>query len=165
MRRVCGLLCFLVVAAGCGCAWKQTSDPGLARAALDEYVINFWIKRDASALGRALAPTMIYHYNGRIIAGDSAAHLKARQSFGGAFPDLTATVDVFMVSGDVGAAVTSWSGTHTGVLCQTPGSGKKVSWVVNYVFRISGGRIVELWEAWDEGGTFHQLGADPAKCE
>jgi predicted ester cyclase len=165
MRRLCGLLNFLIVVTGCGCARQPTNDPGLARAALDEYVVNFWIKRDTSALGRALAPTMVYHYNGRIIAGDPAAHLRALQSFGGAFPDLRATVDVLTVSGDVGAAVTSWSGTHTGVLCQTPGSGKKVSWVVNYVFRISGGRIVELWEAWDEGGTYRSLGVDPAKCE
>ena len=165
MRRLCGILSLLIVVTGCGRARQPTSDPGLARAALDEYVINFWVKRDTSALGRALAPTMVYHYNGRIIAGDPAAHLKALRSFGGAFPDLTATVDVFTVSGDVGAAVTSWSGTHTGVLCQTRGSGKKVSWVVNYVFRISGGRIVELWEAWDEGGIFHQLGVDPDKCE
>jgi len=165
MRRLFGMLSLLILVTGFGCARQPINDPGLASAALEEYVVNFWIKRDTSALGRALAPTMVYHYNGRIIAGDPAAHLKALRSFGGAFPDLTATVDVFTVSGDVGAAVTSWSGTHTGVLCQTPGSGKKVSWVVNYVFRISGGRIVELWEAWDEGGTYRPLGADPAKCD
>ena len=83
MRRLCGILSFLIVVTGCGCARQPTSAPGLARAALDEYVVNFWIKRDTSALGRALAPTMAYHYNSGIIAGGPAAHLKALRSFGG----------------------------------------------------------------------------------
>ena len=165
MRGLFHTLGTLFAATACSCGRQPTGDPGAARAALDEYVVNFWVKRDTSALGRALAPNMVYHYNGKIIAGDPASHLRALRNFGGGFPDLAATVDVFTISGDTGAAVTSWSGTHTGVLCQTPGSGRNVSWVVNYVFRVSGGRIVELWEAWDEGGTYGPLGVDAAKCE
>ena len=165
MRRFCSALGLLVAAIFCGCATQPRIDAGVARIALDEYVINFWIKRDTSALARALAPNMIYHYNGKVIPGDPASHLKALQNFGGAFPDLTANVDLFTVSGDIGAAVTTWSGTHRGPLCQSPASGKKAEWSVIYVFRLSGGRIVELWEAWDEGGTYRPLGVDPAKCE
>ncbi len=165
MRRLLRALGIILTATACSRAPQPASDTAAARAALDEYVLNFWIKRDTTALGRALAPDMIYHYNGKVIAGDPASHLRALRNFGGGFPDLTATVDVFTVSGSIGAAVTSWSGTHTGVLCQTPPSGKKANWVVNYVFRVSGGRIVELWEAWDEGGTYRSLGVDPAKCE
>lgn len=165
MRTLSCALGILVTATTCGCARQPASDPEAARAALDEYVLNFWVRRDTTALGRALAPNMVYHYNGKVIAGDPPSHLRALRNFGEGFPDLAATVDVFTVSGSIGAAVTSWSGTHTGVLCQTPGSGKKANWVVNYVFRVQAGRIVELWEAWDEGGTYRPLGVDPAKCE
>jgi predicted ester cyclase len=152
-----------------GCHPTQTRDQAVsaeaeARHALDLYVLDFWVKRDTTALQRALSPDMTYHYNGRVIAGRPANHLAALASFGGAFPDLKATVDVFVYADSLGGAVTTWTGTHTGVLCQTPGAGQKVSWVVNYLFRMSEGRIVELWEAWDEGGIYRTLGIDHGKC-
>jgi predicted ester cyclase len=164
MRTLVAVTCLVTLAAGCGRARDVSPDSGAARAALDRYVIDFWVKRDQAALGRALSESMVYHYNGRVIPGDPEAHRKALASFGGAFPDLAATVDVFTMHGDLGAAVTTWTGTHTGGLCQTPGTGTKASWVVNYVFRVADGRIVELWEAWDEGGTHRKLGIDSSNC-
>ncbi len=159
-----GTLAVLLLATACGSQPEPVVDSGVARAALEAYLLS-WNARDTSALSRALAPSMVYHYLGKDIPGDLAAHLKYLKQFGSGFPDLQATVDVFTASGDLGAAVTTWTGTNTGVLCKAPASGKKATWVVNYVFRISGGKIVELWEAWDEGGLYAQLGVDASKCE
>lgn len=135
-----------------------------ARAALEEYVVNFWVRRDTTALARALSPTMIYHYNGRDLPGEPAAHYRALHSFGDAYTGLTGGVDVFTFAGDVGAAATRWSGTHVGPTCGQAGSGKTISWTVNYLFRIANGRIVELWETWDEGNFLRELGIDVTKC-
>jgi predicted ester cyclase len=164
MRAFMAAVSVLAIAFGSGCSTSTSKDAIAARQLLDQYVIEFWIKRDTTALGRALSPAMIYHYNGSVIPGDPQSHFKALQSFGSAFPDLTATIDVFTIAGNVGAAATTWSGTQTGTLCETAGTHKKVTWVVNYVFRIDAGRIVELWEVWDEGGTYRKLGIDPSRC-
>ncbi len=164
MRTRAVVMCLVILASGCGDANDSPAPSSAARAALERYVIDFWVKRDRAALGEALAPAMVYHYNGRVVPGDPEAHRKALDSFGSAFPDLTATVDVFTMQGDIGAAVTTWTGTHSGTLCQVPGTGAKVSWVVNYLFKMANGRIVELWEAWDEGGTYRKLGIDASKC-
>ena len=164
MRKLVVAVYVLVVAAGCHSGRNRSTAAVAARAALDQYVIDFWVKGDTAALGRALSPTMIYHYNGKVIPGDPPAHFRALRSFGPAFSDLTGTVDVFTVSGNLGAAVTTWTGSHTGTLCQTRGSGKKVTWAVNYLFRMADGRIVELWETWDPYGMYRQLGLDITKC-
>jgi predicted ester cyclase len=157
--------CLAVLAlVGCGVSRHRLTNAAPARAALDAYVVEFWTKRDSAALGRALSPVLAYHYNGRVVPGVPAAHHSALREWGAIFPDLSATVDAYTFSGDLGAAVTTWSGTHTQPMCKTPGSGKKVQWAVNYIFRVKDGRIVELWEAWDEGGFYRRLGVDPAKC-
>jgi len=165
MRSVLAALGVALLATTCAAQAEQAAESMSARAILDEYVIHFWAERDTTALGRALAPDMIYHYNGKVVPGDPSSHQKYLRSFGGAFADLSASVDVFTVSGDLGAAVTTWTGTHQGEYCHAPGTGTRLTWSVNYVFRVSGGRIVELWEAWDEGGTYRLMGVDPAQCD
>lgn len=102
-----------------------------ARSALTAYVRGFWVDRDPAALGRALSPTMRYHYLGKLIPGDAASHRNYLRDFGAAFPDLSATIDTFVTDGRIGAAVTSWSGTQTGALCGVPATGRRMSWTVN----------------------------------
>jgi ketosteroid isomerase-like protein/predicted ester cyclase len=134
-----------------------------ARNALEAYVTGFWSKRDPEALARALTPTMIYHRNGELRPGAPADHLGYLTGFGGAFPDLTGSIDTFTFADGIGAASVTWTGTHTGELAATAGSapvpptGRKVTIATNYVFRVEAGRIVELWETWDEGSLHLSL--------
>jgi predicted alpha/beta superfamily hydrolase/predicted ester cyclase len=147
-----------------------TAEAG-ARAALSAYIVDFWTKRDPIALGRAFSPKMIYHYNGETVPGTPKDHLAGLREFGGAFPDLVGTIDRFTFSDGIGAAVTSWTGTHLGELAgigatgmkPIPPTGRKVSWTVNYVFRVENGKIVELWEAWDEANIYLKLCQPDAK--
>jgi len=140
------------------------ADAASARAALEAY-LEFWNKHDASALARAFSPDLIYHYNGTVIGGTPADHLAALKEFGGGFPDLVGRIDHFAFTDGIGAVSTTWTGTHRGPLTGIPATGgkpvpptgRKVTMSTNYVFRVEGGRIVELWETWDEGGIYQQL--------
>jgi len=138
----------------------------VTRAAFDQYVRAFWSEGDTTALLRGISPTMIYHYNGRPGAADPQGHLRSLRVFRKLFPDLTAVIDVYTDSGEHGAAATTWTGTYQGPICRKPIGGQQVSWSVNYVFRVADGRIVELWETWDEGGFYEEkLGIPVGKCD
>jgi len=146
-----------------------SQDAAQAKAALTAYIVDFWTRGDTTALARALSPNVIYNYNGGTLPGAPADHLKYLNDFRRAFPDLAGTIDQFTFADGIGGAVTMWSGTHTGELAGIPATGnkpipptgRKLSWPVNYVFRIEGGKIVELWEAWDEANTYLKLITSP----
>ena len=144
-------------------AASQREQP--ARAALSAYVTDFWTNRDTLAITQAVHPAIQFHYNGRTRTADYQSHRNSLRGFGGVFPDLSATIDVFTFDGKYGAAVTTWSGTYKDSLSgipannmrEVPSTGLKFSWQVQYVFRMEEGRIIELWEAWDEGGLFTRI--------
>jgi len=157
-------LVLLLVAIGC-----TTNPPSGriedARSAFSAYIVDFWTHRDTSAIGRAFSPEIVYHYNGQTQKADYASHFRALRGFGRAFPDLIGAIDVFTFDGTFGAAVTSWTGTHLDTLSGVqatgmhaiPPTGQKISWPVNYVFRMQNNRIAELWEVWDEGNVYLRL--------
>ena len=145
---------------------EATAPEEVSRAAFDAYVDAFWSRGDTTALARGLAPTMTYTYNGRASQADHQRHLRSLRSFRTLFPDLTAVTDVFTARGEYGAAATTWTGTYQGPSCGNKSAGRKVSWTVNYIFRVAEGRIVELWETWDEAGLFLDLEVPRAgKCD
>ena len=164
MKKKIVFLLALLASTGCSSITPVVGTED-ARSAFSAYIIDFWIHRDSTAIERSMSPDMVYHLNGQIRKGDYASHRRSLRGFGGAFPDLAATIDVFTFDGTYGAAVTSWTGTHMGSLRGRPvtgmreltPTGQKVSWPVIYVFRMDKNRIAELWEVWDEGNFCFQL--------
>jgi predicted ester cyclase len=60
--------------------------------------------------------------------------------------------------------VIRWSstGTHNGVFMGIPPTGKPTTVTGIDIFRIAGGKLVELWQNWDQLGLLQQIGAIPA---
>ena len=140
------------------------ADAAATRAAFEAYLIAFWSEGDTTALARALAPTMTYHYNGERATATAEDHLQSLQAWRGFFPDLTAELDVYTGEGAYGAASTTWRGGFEGSLCGAQGTGQRASWSVNYVFRVEDGRIVEMWETWNQDGLLQKLGIPASQC-
>lgn len=75
-----------------------------------------------------------------------------------AFPDLHFTLDDMVAEGDKVAVRWTITGTHKGGFMGIPPTNKEVtSWGIE-IYRIAGGKFVELWERFDDFGFMKQLG-------
>jgi predicted SnoaL-like aldol condensation-catalyzing enzyme len=69
-----------------------------------------------------------------------------------AFPDLTATVDQVVASGDRVMVFATWRGHFTGLSRGRRPTGKRLLMRTSDVFRLAGGRVAEHWEVVDYSG-------------
>jgi steroid delta-isomerase-like uncharacterized protein len=80
-----------------------------------------------------------------------------------AFPDGHTTVEDSIAEGDKVAYRWTFRGTHLGELMGIPPTEKQVTITGITVDRISGGKIEEEWNNFDQLGTLQQLGAVPGQ--
>ncbi len=78
-----------------------------------------------------------------------------------AFPDLRLTIEDMIAEGDEVACRFTAKGTHTGPFSGLPPTGKAVSMTGIEIFRISDGRIAEIWGEANLLGLMMQLGLGP----
>jgi len=82
-----------------------------------------------------------------------------------AFPDFKATIDDILAEGDKVVIRMTWSGTQKGEFMGVPATGKRVSFGVIDIIRITNGKLVEHWGQMDSMSLMQQLGAIPAPVE
>ena len=80
-----------------------------------------------------------------------------------AFPDGKYNAEDVIAEGDKAVCRYSFTGTHKGAFRHIPPTGKKISVEGIGIFKISGGKIVEVWFATDRMGMMQQLGAIPSR--
>ncbi len=76
------------------------------------------------------------------------------------FPDLHVTIEDVVAEGDKVVVRLSVEGTHTGHAL-APATGRKAAFTAIVIARIANGQIVEAWNAIDQLGILHQIGALP----
>ena len=78
-----------------------------------------------------------------------------------AFPDLKSTINLQVAEGD--RVVTHWTakGTNKGSLFGMPATGKSATITGTTIDRITGGKIVETWNTFDQVQMMQQLGVMP----
>jgi steroid delta-isomerase-like uncharacterized protein len=79
-----------------------------------------------------------------------------------AFPDMKVTIDYIVEQGDKVVARWTATMTHKGNFLGFAPTGSKVTVTGTTTQRISGGKIVEGWDNWDQLGLLVQIGAVPA---
>jgi predicted ester cyclase len=80
-----------------------------------------------------------------------------------AFPDGKYNAEDVIAEGDKAVCRYSFTGTHKNAFMNIPPTGKKVKIEGMGIFRISGGKFVEIWYATDVMGMMQQLGAIPSQ--
>ena len=78
-----------------------------------------------------------------------------------AFPDMQVTLDAVIAEGDTVVVRGVVSGTHTGPLLTIPPTGRSVRFAYTDVYKLSGGKVTEVWHGPDFLGLFAQLGLIP----
>jgi predicted ester cyclase len=78
-----------------------------------------------------------------------------------AFPDLRFEVEQTVAEGDIVATRTTGTGTHKGEMMGAAPTGKKITFRAIDMFRVSGGKIVEIWHQGDEMMAMMQIGVRP----
>ncbi len=81
------------------------------------------------------------------------------QSVRSAFPDIHLAIDFTVAESDKVVARWTAAGTHSGSFLGYAPTGKAINVSGITIARISGGKIVEAWDTWDQLGLLVQIGA------
>lgn len=118
-------------------------------------VINTGNLAQADAL---FAPNYVYHGAGGVELRGPDGFRQLTNTYRGAFPDIRLTIDDLIAEDD--KVVVRWTarGTHRGDLAGIAPTGRAVTISGIVITRISGGKVVEEFESFDEVSLLRQLG-------
>lgn len=114
---------------------------------------------DEKALARVVAPTAKFHVSDRTRETQTLAQFRARMTdLYDNIPDVKRTTQDIFQGMDRIAVRYRLTGTYAGLPEQEAPTGKKVDLDGVDLFRVEGGRIVELWHQLNTAMFAHQLG-------
>lgn len=156
--------CVLVVMlAGCGTGDATRSRPGAGAEAdaagetVRRLFVQGWNRQVYDGLEGTVADGTIFHIHGktRETGFDDMKRLVAywHRTFDG----FRAAVEDVVSEGDRVAVRLTFSGRHVGVWHGIQPSGAEIEFTAMMFFRFENGRIVEIWEEYDEAGLVRQL--------
>jgi predicted ester cyclase len=135
-------------------------------AAMDQQFTKYertWIeglnRGDVSVADVVFAPDCVIHMAGSPEPSISVGVFK--QMIAGllaAFPDLRLTIEDQAITGDKVATRWTAEGTHNGPLGEVKPTGRSVRIDGLILDHVTGDRVVERWEQWDQAGMLKQLG-------
>jgi steroid delta-isomerase-like uncharacterized protein len=137
-------------------AGKPSAPAGEARALVRRY-FEMWNRQDANAAGEVLAADVVGHVNNQTFHGREVFQRRVA-ALAQAYGTASFTLEDLLVEGDRAAARWRFRGRHSGPLAGMPATGKEVSVSGMNLFRVAGGRIVEIWVNADDLGELEQLG-------
>lgn len=161
MRINVALSSVLVIALA-GCARSNESaveaNKDLVRLYIDAYNRNDLARFDE------LLVADFTRYSRSNVEAASLEEFKQRVKSGTeAFPDRHMEIVALVAEADRVVVYGTWSGTQEAPYGSLPASGKKAVIPFFYMFRIEGGKIVELWTEWDNVHFLQQLGHYPGE--
>ncbi|MBL7199219.1 MAG: ester cyclase [Anaerolineae bacterium] len=130
------------------------------KAIVHRYVEQVWNARKLDLFEQFVAEDIVHH--GAPEVTDRESMKKTAAMILDAFPDWQETIDDEIAEGDRVVQRQTYSGTHHGEFLGIPATGKHAVWSGIWVFRLAGGKIVELWGQVDQLSMMQQLGLMPS---
>ncbi|NGX58004.1 MAG: hypothetical protein K940chlam3_00905 [Chlamydiae bacterium] len=119
---------------------------------------------DLDALDSLIANNIKLHDpSAKNFKGGIEAFRDREEMYTHAFPNKTLTIDEIYGSSDTVTVRWTAKGTHDRDLPGVPSTGKKFTVTGTSLFKYKNGKIIEIWQNWDEFGLLNQLGALSAK--
>lgn len=97
--------------------------------------------KDMDVLAEVFDPELVIHdldVGGELPGGGLEGTLAA-------FPDVVATINLWVVEGDLVTTYVTYNATHQAEFLGVPATGKSVTWSIIDIWRVRDGKIVELW--------------------
>ncbi len=127
--------------------------------ALIRKMYDLWNRKQTDAALDLMAPSYVGHFTDAELTWEQEAKLDV--AYIAAFPDASATIEDLVAEGDKVAIRVTWRGTHQKEYMGIAPTGKQAEMTNAGVFRIAGGKVVELWATMDNLRFLRQLGAIP----
>ena len=137
-----------------------TNNAALARRWFEEV----WNARREATVHELLVPTALGHMEGSEVQGPEQ-FLAVRSLLLAAFPDMRIEVNGIIAQGDEVAIRWSVYGTHHGDSLGFPATHRPVSFRGMTWMRFHKGRIVDGWDAWNQGALFAELRTASARYD
>ena len=133
------------------------------KALIQRFVEEAFNKGNVDVANEVYASTFVAH--DPTIPGGQESPEQVKQfvnTYLSAFPDGHTTVEDLISDGEKVAYRWTFRGTHQGELMGIPPTGKQVTITGITINRLSGGKIEEQWNLFDQLGMLQQLGVAPA---
>ena len=122
-----------------------------------------WNRGRMEAIDEMASPDVIGHGQAQHATDIGLKEFKLfAASLRSAFPDMKVTIDYIIEQDDKVVARWTATMTHKGEFLGIAPTGKRATITGTSTQRISGGKIVEGWDNWDQLGLLVQIGAVPA---
>ena len=133
------------------------------KVVLRRYFEELWNKGNLAVIDECIAPDMSLNEDKHVTLERWREALSAWLT---ALPDFRYHVDLLIAEADIVAAKTHFTDTHRGVYDfggwgPWPPTGNSIDIKEFIFFRLAGGKIVEMWDSWDDKTFAHQLGGQP----
>ena len=123
------------------------------QAVVQRFYDEVFTQKKMPVLEEVFAPDLVIHdldVGGELPGGGLPETLAA-------FPDVQATVNQWVVEGDLVVASVIYTGTHQAEFLGVAPTGKTVTWSIIDLWRVQDGKIVELWHDIPNGDILEQI--------
>ena len=155
------LVCLLLLLTACQPISPASSASSIARsteeqanqAVVQRFYDEVFTQKKMPVLEEVFAPNLVIHdldFGGELPGGGLPETLAA-------FPDVKATVNQWVVEGNLVVASVAYTGTHEAEFLGVAPTGKTVTWAIIDRWRVQDGKIVELWHDIPNGDILAQI--------
>jgi len=128
------------------------------KAIVRRNVDEFWNTGNMNIVDELYATNFVNHNPNAPDVRDLEGLKKWAKASFASFPDTHITIKDMVAEGDKVAKRWTFRATHKGDFFGIPPTGKQVAWTGTTIYRIAGGKIVEIWWNIDVLGLFQQMG-------